>query len=200
MPNLRDLLGVGGDGDEVLGDRRLVAAARASAQSRAVRALVIVSSVVKVFEETMNSVSAGSRSRVASTKSVPSTLETKRKVMSRRAVVAQRLVGHHRAEVGAADADVDDVADRACRCGPSSRRCGRARRRRPCGRARRGPPARRPRRRPRSSCRAGARRATCSTARSSVTLIFSPRNMASMRSRRPALLGQLRAAAAASRR
>ena len=52
-------------------------------QSRAVRALVIVSSVVKVFEETMNSVSAGSRSRVASAKSVPSTLETKRKVMSR---------------------------------------------------------------------------------------------------------------------
>ena len=56
----------------------------ASAHSRAVWALVIVSSVVKVFEQTMNSVSAGSRSRVASTKSVPSTLETKRKVMSRR--------------------------------------------------------------------------------------------------------------------
>ena len=32
----------------------------------------------------------------------------------------------------------------------------------------------------------GARRATCSTARSSVTLIFSPANMASMRRRRPA--------------
>ena len=31
----------------------------------------------------------------------------------------------------------------------------------------------------------GARSATCSTARSSVTLIFSPANMASMRSRRP---------------
>ena len=31
----------------------------------------------------------------------------------------------------------------------------------------------------------GARRATCSTARPSVTLIFSPRNIASMRSRRP---------------
>ena len=27
------------------------------------------------------------------------------------AVVAQRLVGHHRAEVGAADADVDDIAN-----------------------------------------------------------------------------------------
>ncbi len=31
----------------------------------------------------------------------------------------------------------------------------------------------------------GARSATCRTARSSVTLIFSPRNIASMRSRRP---------------
>ena len=37
-------------------------------------------------------------------------------------------------------------------------------------------------------------------ARFSVTLIFSPRNIASMRSRRPRLLGELRAAAAASRR
>ena len=55
----------------------------ASDQSRAVWALVIVSSVVKVFEETMNSVSAGSRSRTASAKSVPSTLETKRNVRPR---------------------------------------------------------------------------------------------------------------------
>ena len=52
-------------------------------QSRAVWALVIVSSVVKVFEETMNSVSAGSRSRTASAKSVPSTFETNRNVMPR---------------------------------------------------------------------------------------------------------------------
>ena len=82
-----------------------------AASARALWALVIVSSVVKVFDETMNSVSAGSRSRVASTKSVPSTLETKRNVMRAVAVVLERLVGHHRAEVGAADADVDDVAD-----------------------------------------------------------------------------------------
>ena len=39
--------------------------------------------VVKVFEETMNSVSVGSRSRVASTKSAPSTLETNRNVIAR---------------------------------------------------------------------------------------------------------------------
>jgi hypothetical protein len=54
-----------------------------SVHSRAERALVIVSSVVNVFEETMNSVSAASRSRVASTKSVESTLETNRNVISR---------------------------------------------------------------------------------------------------------------------
>ena len=82
-----------------------------SNQSRALWALVIVSSVVKVFDETMNSVSAGSRSRVASTKSVPSMLETKRKVMPALAVMPERLVGHHRPEVGAANADVDHVAD-----------------------------------------------------------------------------------------
>ena len=57
-------------------------ARRATSRAR-VRALVIVSSVVKVFDETMNSVSAGSRSRTASAKSVPSTLETKRNVRSR---------------------------------------------------------------------------------------------------------------------
>ena len=55
----------------------------ASAHSRAVWALVMVSSVVNVFDETMKRVEAGSRSRVASAKSVPSTLETKRKSISR---------------------------------------------------------------------------------------------------------------------
>ena len=55
----------------------------ASVHARAWLALVIVSSVVNVFDETMNSVSSALRSRVASAKSVPSTLDTKRKVMSR---------------------------------------------------------------------------------------------------------------------
>jgi hypothetical protein len=55
----------------------------ASDQARAVRALVIVSSVVKVFDDTMKSVSSGCRSWTASAKSVPSTLETKRKVSER---------------------------------------------------------------------------------------------------------------------
>ena len=55
----------------------------ASDHSRAVLALVMVSSVVNVFEEITNSVSAGSSSRVASAKSVPSTLETNRKAIWR---------------------------------------------------------------------------------------------------------------------
>ena len=55
----------------------------ASDHSRAVRALVIVSSVVNVFDATMNSVSSGSRSRVASQKSVPSTFDTNRNVIER---------------------------------------------------------------------------------------------------------------------
>ncbi len=54
--------------------RRLVS------QSRADLALVSVSRVVKVLDETMNRVWAGSRSRVASAKSVESTLDTKRNV------------------------------------------------------------------------------------------------------------------------
>ena len=68
----------------MLGDGRCSPLRPANSQSRAVCALVMVSSVVKVFEETMNSVSAGSRSLTASAKSVPSTLETKRNVIARR--------------------------------------------------------------------------------------------------------------------
>src|SRR5260370_25617219 len=51
--------------------------------SRAEVALVSVSSVPNVLEEMMNSVSEGSRSRVASAKSVESTLDTNRNVMFR---------------------------------------------------------------------------------------------------------------------
>jgi hypothetical protein len=67
------------DGDEVPGYRLLVAQ-RPDAPAGAARALVRVSSVVKVLEETMKSVSAGSSSRVASANSLLSTLETKRTV------------------------------------------------------------------------------------------------------------------------
>ena len=52
-------------------------------QSRAEVALVNVSSVPKVLDETMKRVSSAERSRVDSTKSVESTLDTNRKVSSR---------------------------------------------------------------------------------------------------------------------
>src|SRR5712672_174507 len=52
-------------------------------QSRAEVALVSVSSVPNVLEEMMNSVSSAFRSRVASTKSVESTLDTNRNTRSR---------------------------------------------------------------------------------------------------------------------
>ena len=114
IPNLAHFLGIGRDGDEMPGDRgggRRSEPARIAQtmehHARAVWALVIVSSVVNVFDETMNSVSAGSRSRVASAKSVPSTLETNRNVKRAVAVMPECLVGHHRAQVRAADADVD---------------------------------------------------------------------------------------------
>jgi hypothetical protein len=53
-----------------------------SSHFRAVRAFVIVSCVVNVFETTMNSVSSARRSRVASAKSVASTFDTNRKTRS----------------------------------------------------------------------------------------------------------------------
>ena len=55
----------------------------ATSQSRAVRALVSVSSVVNVLDATTNRVSAGSRSMVASRMSVPSMLDTNRKRIDR---------------------------------------------------------------------------------------------------------------------
>ena len=59
--------------------RTASASPRAStSHSRAERALVSVSIVVKVFEETMNSVSAASRPVTASAMSLPSTFDTKR--------------------------------------------------------------------------------------------------------------------------
>src|SRR5262244_950635 len=86
----------------------------ASDQSRAVWALVIVSRVPKVFEATMKMVSAGSRSRTASAKSVPSMLETNRKVIPL-SVISERLIGHNRAEIGTADPDVDHVSNALAR-------------------------------------------------------------------------------------
>src|SRR5262249_54202500 len=82
-----------------------------SSHARAEWALVIVSSVVKVLEETMNIVSAGSRSRTASTRSVPSTLETNRKVIAARVLVLGRLVCHDGARARPADPDIDSFTN-----------------------------------------------------------------------------------------
>ena len=78
-----------------------------SNQSRALCALVMVSSVVKVFDEMMKSVSAGSRSRVASTKSIAVHVGDKAEGQAAVAVMLERFVSHHRAEIGAADPDID---------------------------------------------------------------------------------------------
>ena len=83
MPNFATSSALVETATKCFADRLARLPSAASVQRRALCALVIVSSVVNVFDETMNSVSAGSRSRVASAKSVPSTLETKRKVRSR---------------------------------------------------------------------------------------------------------------------
>ena len=89
----------------------------------------------------------------------------------------ERRADHERPEVGAADADIDDVGDRACRCTRATRRCG--------------PPRRRSPMRASTPFTSGItslpsttigrperlRRATWSTARSSVVLIFCPSNI-----------------------
>ncbi len=188
MPNSDDLLGVGRDARRSAWRPRPRRRRGRPATSRApMRALVIVSSVVNVFEETMKSVSAGSRSRVASTKSVPSTLETKRKRQVAVGVVAQRLVGHHRAEVGAADADVDDVADRLAGVAAPLARSGPARRTRAIRSSTSWTSLTTSTPSTISERSRGIRSATCSTARSSVTLMCSPREhrVARARAARP---------------
>ena len=115
------------------------------------------------------------------------------------AVVLQRFIGHDRAEIGAADADIDDVADAFAGMAFPARRC--ARRLEKSAILSRTACTSGTTLRPSCMMRAprGARSATCSTARFSETLILSPRNMASMRSRRPTR-GRAAAAASAFRR
>ena len=158
---------------------------RSRAQALAVCALVMVSWVVKVFEATTNSVSSASRSagglhevrRVHVGDEAEGELPT--------GVVPQGLVGHHRAQVRAADPDVDHVADGPARCGPTIAARAPVRRSAPSARS--------------TACTsgttlwpstsmrasAGARSATWSTARPSVRLIASPLYMASRRSASP---------------
>ena len=83
----------------------------ASDQARAVWAFVIVSSVVKVFEEMMKSVSDGSRSLDGLREVGAVDIRYKAKRHGSIGVILQSLVGHYRPQVGAADADVDHVTN-----------------------------------------------------------------------------------------
>ena len=79
-------------------------------QARALTALVMVSWVVKVFEATMNSVRSGrAAQRVGEVRAVDVGDEVRRAGPA--LIGLQRLADHDRAEVGAADADVDDIGD-----------------------------------------------------------------------------------------
>ena len=153
-------------------------------QSRAERAFVRVSNVVNVFDDTMNNVSAASNPCTASTRSAPSTLETNRNCISRReygrkasyAIAGPRSEppmpmfttlrmgrpvwpSHDPERTASANADIF-----------ASTRCTSATTSTP------------------STINdepAGIRSATCSTERSSVTLMCSPANIASRRAAKP---------------
>ena len=106
-----DLLGVGGDGDEVLGDRRLVAAQPVEQPAAGLRGvgqrLLGGEGLRRDDEQRAGRVEvAGGLGQVGRV-DVGDEPEGQRPV----GVVAQRQVGHRRAEVGAADADVDDGPD-----------------------------------------------------------------------------------------
>ena len=71
----------------------------------------MVSSVVKVFEEIMKSVSAASRSLDGLGKIRAVDIGNETECHGAIAVMLQSLIGHHRAKIRAADADIDDVAN-----------------------------------------------------------------------------------------
>ena len=77
--------------------------------------MVSVSSVVNVFEQTTNSVRAGSTCSSTSASCTPSTFDTQCRRIVRLRYRAERLGRHDDAEIGAADADVDDVGEAARR-------------------------------------------------------------------------------------
>ena len=184
MPNSRDLLRVGRDGDEVPRDRGLVAERGERPRARRVRVRHRLERRERLRrDDEQRLVRREVAGRLDEVGRVDVRDEAEREVAPR--VVAQRLVCHHRAEVGAADADVHDVADRLARVAlPLARAHALGERGHPVEHlvhlARR-----RRRRRRRASCPRGIRSATWSTERFSVTLMRSPRNIASVRSARP---------------
>ena len=169
---------------------RLLIAQALSTHSRAVWALVMVSSVVKVLEQTMNRVSSAIQvaRRLDEVSAIHIRDETEGHVAL--AVIFQGLVGHDRPEVGAADANIDYVSDALAGMAFPRAAANLVGELRPSCRARREPrhdvlPS------TKICSPFGARKATCRTARCSVTLIFSPANMASMCWRRRGLLRKL---------
>ena len=83
----------------------------AVSQRRAAVALVSVSSVENVLDATMKSVVAGSKSASVGDQVGGIDVGHEARRNPRVGIVAQRLVHHHRTEVGSADPDVDDGAD-----------------------------------------------------------------------------------------
>ena len=111
---LRDLLRVRGHGDEVLRDRRLVAEGGERPLARRVRVghrLERREGLRRDDEERL--VGREVARRLDEVGRVDIRDEPEGQIAPR--VVAQRLVRHDRPEVGAADADVDDVPDRLAR-------------------------------------------------------------------------------------
>ncbi len=148
------------------------------------RAFVSVSIVVNVLDATTKSVSWGSRSRVDATKSAPSTLDTKRSV--RRRSPYQRSAS---AAMAGPRSEPPIPMLTTLRIGRPVKPVHPPLRTRPAKSAMRSSTAwtRGTTSSPSTTMRAprGARSATCSTARCSVTLIFSPANIASLRAATP---------------
>ena len=106
---------VGGERDEMLGHGAFSSFAAARNQSRAEWALVSVSCVVKVFDATMKSVVSGERllQRLRDVRAVDIGDEMGARTLP--PIRLERLRHHDRAEVRAADADVDEIGDRLAR-------------------------------------------------------------------------------------
>ena len=111
MPNSATSLGVGRDGDEVLGHRLPSPPSPASDQSRADvgvgHRLQRREGLGRDDEQGLRRVEIAGRLHEIGAVDVGDEAERHGAI----AVMLERLVGHHRPEVGAADADVDDVAD-----------------------------------------------------------------------------------------
>ncbi len=163
-------------------------AAWGPSQARARRALAIVSSVVKVLDETMTRVRAGSRPATVSAKWAPSTFETKwRRGPSRSGLSARAAMAGPRSEPPMPILTTSANAPPAPEKRPARTCSAKARKRSSV---------------PRTSSPAGAgappRSAMCRTARRSVTLMASPANIASRRASTPAARASARRAASAS--